>query len=125
LGIPSAGAVEEESGRFPLPPEMPEAGGGITLAPGDIPAPLRLRELAPELVAVDGGGGTTSVAICVPLLLFVPPEFTVGGGGTTSLAPNIFPTRLLSRPLLDCDGGGGTTFFEGSGMLPPDKCRMS
>ena len=46
--------------------------------------------------------------------------FTDGGGGTTSLAPKIFPIRLLtSDPLPDCDGGGGTTVRVGSGTFPP------
>jgi hypothetical protein len=52
-------------------------------------------------------------------------ELTLGGGGTTSLAPKILPMMLLTIPLPDCDGGGGTTVLPGSGTLPPAMRRRS
>jgi hypothetical protein len=78
------------------------------------------------LVATEGGGGTTLAGRAVPDVPLLLLEFTLGGGGTTSLAPKIFPIKLLSiDPLPDCVGGGGTTVFEGSGTLPLARCRMS
>jgi hypothetical protein len=54
--------------------------------------------------------------------LLDPFERTAGGGGTTSVAPKILPTKLLMNvPLPDCVGGGGTTVFDESGMLPLAK----
>ena len=118
--MPIAGAVDEFSGRVPDPPDTPAVGGGaITLLPSAVPMPLRLpRGLPPaELAAAAGGGGTTLAGsdAAVPLLL----ELTVGGGGTTSVGPKIFPIRLLMNdPLPVCVGGGGTTVFDGSEVLP-------
>jgi hypothetical protein len=78
------------------------------------------------LVLTAGGGGTTLLASDVPAPLFALLASTDGGGGTTSVAPNIFPIKLLMKvPLPDCDGGGGTTFFAGSCTLPLARRRMS
>jgi hypothetical protein len=76
--------------------------------------------------ATAGGGGTTFTASDVPVPPVVPVVLTLGGGGTTSVAPKIFPIRLLMNdPLPACVGGGGTTPFEGSGTLPLARRRMS
>ena len=58
--------------------------------------------------------------------VFEPVVFTEGGGGTTSVAPKIFPMRLLTNdPLPVGVGGGGTTACEGSAALPVGMRRMS
>ena len=113
---------------MPLPPGTPADGGGaITFVPGDMPVPLRLlRELLPAaLLATVGGGGTTFGPSELPDPV-APFERTVGGGGTTSVVPKILPIRLLTYdPLPVWVGGGGTTLFEESGMLPLAKCLIS
>jgi hypothetical protein len=81
--------------------------------------------LAPTL----GGGATTLAASEVPVTPLAW-AFTDGGGGTTSVAPKIFPIRLLMKdPLPVCVGGGGTTVPDESGMLPLARrctsCEMS
>ena len=89
-------------------------------------SPLRLPLTVPlaVLALIDGGGGRT-LAPSECDAVFEPVVFTEGGGGTTSVAPKIFPMRLLTNdPLPVAVGGGGTT-AEGSGVLPVGMRRMS
>ena len=48
-----------------------------------------------------------------------------GGGGTTSLAPKILPMMLLMNDPPVCEGGGGTTDRLGSATLPGEARCMS
>ena len=141
LAGPRLGAAEGERVRGPVPPGTPaEGGGAITWAARAAPVPLRVpRGLLPvastlggggTTLAVNGeaflpgvpftaGGGGTTFAASEAALPVVASALTVGGGGTTSDDPKIFPIKLLTNdPLPDCVGGGGTTVFDGSGMLP-------
>ena len=143
LGGPKLGAADGERVLGPVPPATPaEGGGAITLEARDAPVPFRApcrllpavgeteggggttlavsgAGLAAGAAFTDGAGGTTFAASVAGLAPDVGLTFTVGGGGTTSDVPKIFPIRLLTNdPLPDCVGGGGTTVFEGSGMLP-------
>ena len=94
-------------------PQMAEEQPHV--CPSDAPEPLRLPRGLPLVpLGVDGRWWRDDVARerAVPAPLFALPAFTDGGGGTTSVAPNIFPIKLLMKvPLPDCDGGGGTTVF--------------
>src|SRR5579859_302029 len=124
LGAPSAGA----EARVPVPPDTPTEGGGATTFGSRLePAPLRFPLEVPlaALAFIDGGGGRTlALRECEPVFELV--VFTAGGGGTTSVAPKIFPMRLLTNdPLPAGVGGGGTTACEGSGALPVGMRRMS
>jgi hypothetical protein len=122
--MPSVDAVELASGRVPPPPDTPATGGGaITFEPRVVPALWRAPcGLPAPLALTAGGGGTTFAASAVPELsreLFV---FTAGGGGTTSDAPKTLSIiRLTNDPLPAGVGGGGTTDFEESGTLPPER----
>jgi hypothetical protein len=127
LDGPMAGAAAEASDRAPEFEIPAEGGGAITFDPSDAPEPVRVPcgFPPPELLATVGGGGTTAGVIDVPVPRWLL-EFTEGGGGTTSLAPKIFPIRLLTNdPLPDCVGGGGTTDRDGSGTLPLASRRIS
>jgi hypothetical protein len=110
------------------PPMLLDAAGGgaTTFEPSVTPALDREPLGFPEalLVATDGGGGTTFVARVERAPPFVPLELTVGGGGTASDGPNIFPIKLLMKPV-GCVGGGGTTARAGSEMLPLARRRIS
>jgi len=122
LGTPSVGADEDWAGRVPVEPDMPtEGGGATTFVPRVVPTALCTPRGLPlgAFALTAGGGGTTLAASEVRALSLGPFERTAGGGGTTSVAPKILPIRLLMNdPLPDCVGGGGTTVFDGSGMLP-------
>ena len=111
-----------------MPPGAPTDGGGATtFEPRDAPLPFRIPLGLPaaEFGFTEGGGGTTLAARECARPLTVS-EVAEGGGGTTSLGPKIFPIMLLMNdPLLDCDGGGGTTLLPASGMLPEANRRMS
>lgn len=136
---------------LPAPPPVPdsEGGGGTTVgAPSAVAEAARVRLAALE-TAVDGGGATTfgagaDIPLRAPLAVTagggattlaesdVPaaslgrPVETAGGGGTTSEGPKILPIRLLMNdPLAGWVGGGGTTVFDESGMLPLEGRRMS
>jgi len=125
-GFPRYGAAPRV---LPVPPFAPTDGGGATtFAPGPLPDAARELVIAPLVpdAFIDAGGGTTFAAKDVPELFEPPRESTLGGGGTTSLAPKIFPMMLLiSDPLPDAEGGGGTTVLPESGTVPPDRWRMS
>lgn len=105
-----------------MPPDIPaEGGGATTFEPTEFPMPLREPRglLLALVVPMLGGGGTTLAARPVPVPPAEPFVRTTGGGGTTSVGPKILPIRLLiNEPLPDCEGGGGTISFDGSGMLP-------
>lgn len=125
LGTPSVGADEDWAGRVPVEPDKPtEGGGATTFVPREVPSELCMPRGLPlgAFALTAGGGGTTLAASEAPAPLPGPFERTAGGGGTTSVAPKILPIRLLMNdPLPDCVGGGGTTAFDGSGMLPLAK----
>jgi len=76
---------------------------------------------------VTAGGGATTLAVSdAPVASLGRLVETAGGGGTTSVGPKILPIRLLMNdPLADWVGGGGTTDFDESGMLPLAGRRMS
>jgi len=120
LGMPIFGA-DEDAERVPEPPDTPvEGGGATTLEPSVAPMPLRVPCETPPVLIAEGGGGTTLAASEVPEEFELWP-LTDGGGGTTSVAPKIFPTRvLMNEPV--CVGGGGTTVFDESGILPTIRC---
>jgi hypothetical protein len=125
LGAPSAGA-DAGTLRFEVLEEPAiEGGGATTLGAGAAETPLRVpRGRPPALTA--GGGATTLAASEVPAASLGRFSETAGGGGTTSVGPKSFPITLLRNdPLADCVGGGGTTVFEESGMLPLEGRRMS
>src|SRR5579862_1356346 len=69
LGIPSAGAEEEE--RTPVPPDTPVEGGGAITFPASVaPMPTRVpRELPPVAAAETLGGGGTTLAAGEPAVL--------------------------------------------------------
>ena len=107
-GAPSVGA-EEYRDRAPESTDTPTVGGGATtLSRKPVAEAVREpRELSLGALAPTVG----------------PFELTAGGGGTTSVAPKIFPIRLLMKdPLPGCAGGGGTTVFEGSEAPPTTRC---
>lgn len=94
--------VAAEPDRPPMLLDVVTAGGGATtFDPNIVPAPDREPRGFPEVlpVATDGGGGTTFDARVERPLLVVPLEVTVGGGGTASDGPNIFPIKLLMKPV--------------------------
>lgn len=129
FGIPTLGAAEFASERVPVPPASPvEGGGATTLGPDSVPIPLRFPRGEPPASDAVGGGCTTFALRSVPDGPRLPLAVTLGGGGTTSLAPKIRPTRLLMKdPLADCDGGGGTTVWDGPVTAPSPRvlCEMS
>ena len=105
-----------------------EGGGGTTFAFSAVPVPPRTPPGLPEVLlpVTPGGGGMTFAFKEVPLPPLPLPTVTDGGGGTTSVAPNSFPSKLLtSEPLPACVGGGGTTVRAASGMLPLASRRRS
>jgi hypothetical protein len=102
-----------------------EGGGATTLEASVVPIALRVPRWMP-LRLTAGGGATTLGAREALVAAAGPSAGTAGGGGTTSVAPKSFPIRLLMNdPLPDCVGGGGTTVFDESGILPLERRRMS
>jgi hypothetical protein len=126
LGAPSVGPDEDDAGRIPVLPDTPaEGGGATTFEPRAAPKPLRVPCGMPPAVLAPtaGGGGRTLAASDARMTPFEPWAFTDGGGGTTSVAPKIFPIRLLMKdPLPVCVGGGGTTVLDESGIVPASRC---
>jgi hypothetical protein len=95
--------------------------------PKVVPVPRRFPFGFPAAAeSIDGAGGTTLLASDGAPPVVAGFEFTKGGGGTTSCVPKILPIMLLiSEPLPDCEGGGGTTERAVSGRFPPESRRMS